>query len=230
VNTRRAATRCTCVTRSNFWRPIRLTPARVSEVLKATSLSGRHPKAGPVGPSRTMTWSATSAAGATTFSTDDSYAKMASAILLMSQRGTVCIYQGEELGARPRPSSTMPISRIPTASSSGPNSRAGTAAARRWCGRARHCMAGFSTARRPWLPIPVEPHSASGRCRCRTAIPASVLQHYRRFLAFRKAAPGIGQGRDRIRRAEGLLARLQAPAIRQRDAALPVQHERRSCD
>ena len=61
------------------------------------------------------------------------YLKVISA-LLMSLRGSVCIYQGEELGLGEADLHSRTC-RIPTASASGRNSRAATVAARRWCGK-----------------------------------------------------------------------------------------------
>jgi hypothetical protein len=72
------------------------------------------------------------------------------ATLMMCLRGSVCLYQGEELGL---PEADVPsrICATPTASASGPSSRAATAAARRWSGRAT-TNGGFSDGK-PWLPI-----------------------------------------------------------------------------
>ena len=54
--------------------------------------------------------------------------------LLAALRGSICLYQGEELACR-RPNSPSRICAIPTASASGRPSRAATAAARRWSGK-----------------------------------------------------------------------------------------------
>ena len=63
------------------------------------------------------------------------YLKVISA-LLMSLRGSVCIYQGEELGLN-EAEIAFETSRILMASASGRNSRAAMAAARRWSGTRR---------------------------------------------------------------------------------------------
>ena len=82
------------------------------------------------------------------------YLKVISA-LLMSLRGSVCLYQGEELGLDEAELASKTC-RTPTASASGPNSRAATAAARRWCGK--------QPSRMPAFP------RASRGCRCRLAM------------------------------------------------------------
>ena len=81
--------------------------------------------------------------------------------LLMSLRGSVCLYQGEELGLDRGRARASRSCRIPTASASGRSSRAATAAARRWSGKPTRRMAGFSTGK-PWLPVPGE-HIAAAR-------------------------------------------------------------------
>lgn len=53
-------------------------------------------------------------------------------------------------------------------------------------------QAGFSTAEKTWLPIPVEHQlRAVG---AQYGDPASVLEQYRRFLAFRKQHPAFAKG------------------------------------
>ncbi|MBL3684271.1 hypothetical protein F2981_09405 [Sinorhizobium meliloti] len=74
-----------------------------------------------------MMWSATSAAGPMAVTDHHAHAKLL-ASLLMSLRGTVCIYQGEELALAEAELAYEDL-RIPMAFSSGPTSRVGTAAA-----------------------------------------------------------------------------------------------------
>ena len=90
-----------------------------------------------------------------------------------------------------RPSSPSRICATPTASASGRPSRAATAAARRWSGRAAEPNAGF-TSGKPWLPIP-EAHRLRA-ADVQEGDAASVLAHYRRALAFRRGHPALVAG------------------------------------
>ena len=133
------------------------------------------------------------------------YLKVVSA-LLMSMRGSVCLYQGEELGLG---EAELPsrICRTPTASGSGRSSRAATAAARRWCGTMPSRMA---ASRRPspgcrfatdHLPLAVNKQQGD---------PGSLLEHYRRFLAFRRGHPALAKGDIEFLAVEGDALRLPA--------------------
>ena len=105
-------------------------------------------------------------------------------------------------GARAARKRTSPsrICAIPTASASGRPSRAVTAAARRWSGKAASRM-------------PASPPASRG-CRCPTAHrgravdvqqgdQASVLAHYRRALAFRRQHPALVGGAIEFLAAKG---------------------------
>ena len=93
-------------------------------------------------------------------STATACAKLAAGILL-SLRGSVCLYQGEELGLDRGRARASRISPIPTASASGPSSRAATAAARRWSG---------NRTRRTAASPPASPGCRSPASTCRTAV------------------------------------------------------------
>lgn len=60
--------------------------------------------------------------------------------------------------------------------------------------------AGFSSAK-PWLPVPAE-HLGKA-VDVQEGDPASLLEHYRRFLAFRRAHPALSKGDITFLAAEG---------------------------
>jgi alpha-glucosidase len=115
---------------------------------------------------------------------------MLSAILL-SQRGSVCIYQGEELGLTEADIAYADL-QDPYGIQFWPEfkGRDGCRTPMPWDAQA--LQAGFSTAERTWLPIPVE-HQLKA-VSAQYGDPASVLEQYRRFLAFRKANPALSKG------------------------------------
>ncbi|MBD8652718.1 alpha-glucosidase [Rhizobium sp. CFBP 13726] len=120
----------------------------------------------------------------------EAYAKMLSAILL-TQRGSVCIYQGEELGLTEADIAYADL-RDPYGIQFWPEfkGRDGCRTPMAWDAQA--LQAGFSTAEKTWLPIPVEHQlKAVG---AQYGDPASVLEQYRRFLAFRKLHPALSKG------------------------------------
>ena len=120
----------------------------------------------------------------------EAYAKMLSAILL-TQRGSVCIYQGEELGLTEADIAYADL-RDPYGIQFWPEfkGRDGCRTPMVWDSQA--LQAGFSTAERTWLPIPVEHQlRAVG---AQYGDPSSVLEQYRRFLSFRKQHPALAKG------------------------------------
>ncbi|MGV8938450.1 MAG: alpha-glucosidase [Allorhizobium sp.] len=120
----------------------------------------------------------------------DAYAKMLSAILL-TQRGSACIYQGEELGLTEADIAFEDL-QDPYGIQFWPEfkGRDGCRTPMVWDAQAR--QAGFSTAEKTWLPIPVE-HSIRS-VNVQYGDEASVLEHYRRFLAFRRQHPAFAKG------------------------------------
>ena len=117
------------------------------------------------------------------------YLKVVSA-LLMSLRGSVCIYQGEELGLGEADLAFEDL-QDPYGIRFWPEfkGRDGCRTPMVWDGNAAN--GGFSTAK-PWLPVPVEHldlavDTQKGRA-------DSMLEHYRRFLAFRRTHPALAKG------------------------------------
>ena len=92
--------------------------------------------------------------------------------LLLSLRGSACIYQGEELGL-PQAASGRDASRTPMP----------------WSAAEPH--AGFSAAA-PWLPIP--PEHLGLAVDAQAGDPRSMLESCRAMLAFRRATPALQTG------------------------------------
>lgn len=109
-------------------------------------------------------------------------AKLA-ASLLLSLRGSICLYQGEELGL-PEADIAFEDLTDPAAIAFWPDykGRDGCRTPMPW--NADQPNAGFSTANRTWLPIPAE-HSARAVA-AQMHGEGSVHAHYKAFLAFRK--------------------------------------------
>lgn len=120
----------------------------------------------------------------------DAFAKQLAAILL-TQRGSACIYEGEELGLTEADIAFEDL-QDPYGIQFWPEfkGRDGCRTPMVWDSHA--AKAGFSTAEKTWLPIPVEHvikavDTQQGR-------EDSVLEQYRRFLAFRRQHPAFAKG------------------------------------
>jgi len=116
------------------------------------------------------------------------HAKLLSS-LLMSLRGTVCIYQGEELALAEAELAYEDL-RDPYGIQFWPDfkGRDGCRTPMVWESR---IDGGFSDGR-PWLPIPA--NHLSHAVAMQEGDTTSVLEHYRRFLNFRKAYPAFAKG------------------------------------
>ncbi|RWB57711.1 MAG: DUF3459 domain-containing protein [Mesorhizobium sp.] len=117
------------------------------------------------------------------------YLKVISA-LLMSLRGSVCIYQGEELGLAEAELKFEDL-QDPYGIRFWPEfkGRDGCRTPMVWEAAAKN--GGFSTAR-PWLPVPGK--HLSQAVNVQQGDPDSLLEHYRRFLAFRRQHPALAKG------------------------------------
>ena len=120
----------------------------------------------------------------------DAFAKMAAAIL-MTQRGSVCIYQGEELGLTEADIAYADL-QDPYGIQFWPEFKGRDGCRTPMVWDAQALQAGFSTAEKTWLPIPVE-HQLRA-VSAQYGDPASVLEQYRRFLAFRKQHTAFTKG------------------------------------
>jgi len=112
------------------------------------------------------------------------------ASLLMSMRGSVCLYQGEELGL---PEADIPFEKLqdPYGIAFWPEfkGRDGCRTPMVWEGDAEN--AGFSKEE-PWLPVP-ETHKRLAVSN-QQDIDSSILEHYRRFLRFRRNNKALIKG------------------------------------
>ncbi len=110
--------------------------------------------------------------------------------LLVSLRGSICLYQGEELGLEEADIAFEDL-RDPYGIRFWPafKGRDGCRTPMVWKSRKAH--GGFTTGK-PWLPVP----SAHLRRAVdkQDADPGSVLQHYRRMLSFRREHPALVEG------------------------------------
>jgi alpha-glucosidase len=126
------------------------------------------------------------------------YLKVISALLL-SMRGSVCLYQGEELGL---PEADLKLEELqdPYGIRFWPEfkGRDGCRTPMVWDARAKN--GGFSDGK-PWLPVPAghKPLAVNKQ----QGDDASLLEHYRRFLAFRKNYPALSKGGMKFLDTEG---------------------------
>ncbi|MDI7922287.1 beta-galactosidase BglA [Ferirhizobium litorale] len=129
----------------------------------------------------------------------DAYAKMLSS-LLMSQRGSVCIYQGEELGLTEADIAFEDL-QDPYGIQFWPEfkGRDGCRTPMVWEENAP--QAGFSTAGTTWLPIPQDHRTRA--VDTQAGRDGSVMEHYRRFLAFRRLHPAFAKGGIAFEPAQG---------------------------
>ncbi|MDB5522942.1 MAG: alpha-glucosidase [Rhizobium sp.] len=119
----------------------------------------------------------------------DAHAKLL-ASLLMSLRGSVCIYQGEELGLEEAELAYEDL-RDPYGIQFWPDfkGRDGCRTPMVWTGATSN--GGFSNVQ-PWLPVP--PAHLSRAVNVERDDPASVLNHYKAFMTFRKRHPAFAKG------------------------------------
>ena len=111
--------------------------------------------------------------------------------LLLSLRGSVCLYQGEELGLTESVLAESDL-RDPFGIAYWPEFRGrdGSRTPLPWRHEAPH--AGFTTAATPWLPVPRE--HATLAVDLQTADSSSLLNTYRRFLHWRRGVPALRFG------------------------------------
>ena len=122
-------------------------------------------------------------------------------LLLVSLRGNVFVYYGEELGL---PQAVVPFERLvdPEALANWPQTlgRDGARTPMPW--RADAPFAGFSTVE-PWLPI--DPRHPALAADAQEAAPQSLLHAARRILALRRAHPALRTGTMTVRATDPLL-------------------------
>jgi alpha-glucosidase len=116
-------------------------------------------------------------------------------VLLLTMRGSVCMYQGEELGL-PEARLRFEDLRDPYGITYFPEFRGrdGSRTPMPWTSAAR--QAGFTSAVQPWLPIPDDHRARAVDIQETDA--ASLLNVWRRFLAWRKTQPALQSGEIRL--------------------------------
>ena len=117
-------------------------------------------------------------------------AKLAISVLA-ALRGSICLYQGEELGL-PEAELAFEDLRDPYGIRFWPafKGRDGCRTPMPW--EASKAHAGFTAAEKSWLPVPYEQAALS--VDTQDADAASVLSHYRQTIAFRKQHPALLDG------------------------------------
>jgi alpha-glucosidase len=165
---------------------------------------------------------------------DGARAEAAKALLflLVTLEGGAIVYQGEELGL-PQPQLTAGDLRDPWAINLWPDfaGRDGVRTPMPW--QAEPPGAGFTAAAAPWMPIP-DAHRPLAVDRQQDA-PDSVLETFRRLMAWRAAHPQLRSGPRALPRPRSGAARRVRPrrggapsdALRQSRCARPVPRDRR---
>jgi alpha-glucosidase len=117
-------------------------------------------------------------------------AKLAISVLA-ALRGSICLYQGEELGL-PEAELAFEDLRDPYGIRFWPafKGRDGCRTPMPW--EAGKAHAGFTSAEKSWLPVPYEQAALS--VDTQEASDSSVLHHYRKTLAFRRSHPALIDG------------------------------------
>ena len=114
------------------------------------------------------------------------------AALLLTTRATPLMYYGEEIGMRTtdpvrKEDVQDPIGKIGWPQEKG---RDGERTPMQWDASKN---SGFSTAERPWLPVPAS--SAEYSVRAESQDPGSILSFYKRLLALRRSEPALRNGK-----------------------------------
>ncbi len=113
------------------------------------------------------------------------------AALLVSLRGSCCIYQGDELGLT---QAEIPFEQMQDpfglAGYPGIKGRDGARTPMPWQADVPH--AGFTTAIQPWLPVPAEHYERA--VNRQEAVSSSLLNKYRALIYWRKQQPALLQG------------------------------------
>ncbi|MCK8485039.1 alpha-amylase family glycosyl hydrolase [Aliiroseovarius sp. S2029] len=122
------------------------------------------------------------------------------ATLLMCLRGSACLYQGEELGLTEAELSFDDL-QDPYGIEFWPEFKGRDGCRTPMVWEASNSQGGFTTSVRPWLPV------ASDHLRRAVAVadeaPGSLLHHYRRAIALRRAHPALAKGAMEAMRVEG---------------------------
>ena len=113
--------------------------------------------------------------------------------LLLSFEGSICLWQGEELG---QTDTALEFDELTDPQGIAfwpePLGRDNTRTPMVWDGSRN---AGFTTGK-PWLPV--KPEQAARHVAGQAGVPGSVLEHYRAMLAFRRRSDALRTGRTRF--------------------------------
>ena len=122
------------------------------------------------------------------------------ATMLMCLRGSACLYQGEELGL-PEAELAFEDLQDPYGIEFWPEFKGRDGCRTPMVWEADNRMGGFTTAAKAWLPVPAAHlNRAVGR---QAQVAGSMLAHYTRALALRRAHPVLRAGTTAGMRAEG---------------------------
>jgi len=113
------------------------------------------------------------------------------ATLLLAMRGSVCLYQGEELGLKEAELAFEDLV-DPYGIEFWPQFKGRDGCRTPMVWQAHAANGAFSTANRTWLPVPAEHllHAVDTQ----DGVDGSVLEFYRALLAFRKVHPALVKG------------------------------------
>ncbi len=126
-------------------------------------------------------------------------AKRMFATLIMCLRGSVCLYQGEELGL-PEAEVAFEDLQDPYGIEFWPEFKGRDGCRTPMVWEPSNQNGGF-TAGQPWLPVATEHFSLS--VAAQEQDPAGLLHHYRRAISFRKAHPALSKGTHSGVKADG---------------------------
>jgi alpha-glucosidase len=121
------------------------------------------------------------------------------ATLMVCLRGSICLYQGEELGL-PEAEIAFEDLQDPYGIEFWPEFKGRDGCRTPMVWRRDNATGGFTTGK-PWLPVP--PEHLARAAEAAEADPAAPVHHYRRALAFRKAHPALLTGAQSGMAAEG---------------------------
>jgi alpha-glucosidase len=122
------------------------------------------------------------------------------ATLILCMRGSVCLYQGEELGLKEAELAFEDLV-DPYGIEFWPQFKGRDGCRTPMVWQAHAANGAFSTANRTWLPVPAEHlvHAVDTQ----DGVDGSVLEFYRALLAFRKAHPALAKGSIELLEASG---------------------------
>ncbi len=121
----------------------------------------------------------------------DEFARL-SAMLLLSMRGSVCLYQGEELGLT---EANIAYEELmdPYGIEFWPKFKGRDGCRTPMVWQAHENFGGFTTAAKSWLPVPAD-HLERAVDQQEKSNAGSTLEFYRSFIRFRKAHPALVSG------------------------------------